>query len=856
MVGVGETARSRLQEQQQHLPDILAAGASQKLLHALAQAALHLGLSFTSFSDHDSVISTHTEKGQTLIILDLKPGDNYQPEPILRYLRNSGNFEDCVIVGVLEKQKLEHYDTAVISWVDLGINQIVLESVYEVYWINQLVQLLHGPVRLLQLQQTTRILYKALDKTRDIVQITDKEDKVVWVNHRAEKELGWFKEELVGKNLSTLQTTGHRDIMNSDNSPAEVDQVLHKRLVEGKEWEGPINCQRKTGDYVPLSAKVIPVSFSNLRKLDQILYIKHVVSSPTPFRHNRHSIRRPSAEITALPNHEARRRSSGKPHPAAMEAPINKVLNIILAAQENQPLYIAQALDKVVDILKSSGSSELFNPDVEEEDGRTGRSHDLVTKDLFGALLANPRVEVPKHQLRRTSIDKIVSFSPRPSLPTLEVTPVQIGELFNTAIDWGFDIFKLEEVTERRPLLWLGMNILQRFDVTTTLGIEESILQNWLNMIEANYHSSNSYHNSTHAADVLQASAFFLEQSRIQEMFDPIDELIILIGAIIHDVDHPGRNSAYLINSGSQLAVLYNDTTVLENHHCALGYKLTISHESVNIFQNLDSDTYKTVRKGLIDTVLATDMSKHFIHVNKFTTAICSRDIEEKGPPKKALSEVEEKGIIRRMLIKCADVSNPARTLNLCKEWAVRIAEEYFTQTAEEKSMGLPVVMPQFDRTTCSIPQSQIGFYDYFILSMFDAWAGYINSSELMENIEENYEYWKKKLAEEQEAERKLNSRGEKINKLRAARERRETEPSSPSPTCPTSPASPASTITSDINNPESNSLKSEPRDVVSPNPEKVLDPVLATSPIPEKIPSPVPSNPLTPERILDPAPS
>ena len=38
-------------------------------------------------SDHDSVISTHTEKGQTLIILDLKPGDNYQPEPILRYTR-------------------------------------------------------------------------------------------------------------------------------------------------------------------------------------------------------------------------------------------------------------------------------------------------------------------------------------------------------------------------------------------------------------------------------------------------------------------------------------------------------------------------------------------------------------------------------------------------------------------------------------------------------------------------------------------------------------------------------------------------------------------------------------------------
>ena len=91
------------------------------------------------------------------------------------------------------------------------------------------------------------------------------------------------------------------------------------------------------------------------------------------------------------------------------------------------------------------------------------------------------------------------------------------------------------------------------------------------------------------------------------------------------------------------------------------------------------------------------------------------------------------------MLIKCADVSNPARPLNLCREWAGRIAEEYFaqvkqendhtsidqsvSQTEEEKRKGLPVVMPQFDRATCSIPKSQIGFYDFFIHDMFDAWS-------------------------------------------------------------------------------------------------------------------------------------
>ena len=90
------------------------------------------------------------------------------------------------------------------------------------------------------------------------------------------------------------------------------------------------------------------------------------------------------------------------------------------------------------------------------------------------------------------------------------------------------------------------------------------------------------------------------------------------IGAIIHDVDHPGRNSAYLCNSGSELAVLYNDTTVLENHHCALGFKLTHSDKRVDILSQLEPEVYKTVRAGLIDVVLATDMSKHFLHVNKF----------------------------------------------------------------------------------------------------------------------------------------------------------------------------------------------------------------------------------------------
>ena len=40
----------------------------------------------------------------------------------------------------------------------------------------------------------------------------------------------------------------------------------------------------------------------------------------------------------------------------------------------------------------------------------------------------------------------------------------------------------------------------------------------------------------------------------------------------------------------------------------------------------------------------------------------------------------ENMATVKRMLIKCADVSNPARPLNICRQWAYRIAEEYFSQ--------------------------------------------------------------------------------------------------------------------------------------------------------------------------------
>jgi high affinity cAMP-specific and IBMX-insensitive 3',5'-cyclic phosphodiesterase 8 len=79
----------------------------------------------------------------------------------------------------------------------------------------------------------------------------------------------------------------------------------------------------------------------------------------------------------------------------------------------------------------------------------------------------------------------------------------------------------------------------------------------------------------------------------------------------------------------------------------------------------------------------------------------------------------------------------------LCKEWAARIAEEYFSQTKEEKQKKLHVVFPDFDRQTCNLPATQVKFIDYFANGLFGAWNHFSSIPKLMENLSYNYEHWK-----------------------------------------------------------------------------------------------------------------
>ena len=106
--------------------------------------------------------------------------------------------------------------TTISSKINMMI-RIVCESVSRVGWTNELLQLVRGPVTSAFRLRHTQSLFTALDNVRDIVQITDSEHKVTWVNQTAEKVLGYSRTEVVGRDIRELHSSGSSTNEQTDN---------------------------------------------------------------------------------------------------------------------------------------------------------------------------------------------------------------------------------------------------------------------------------------------------------------------------------------------------------------------------------------------------------------------------------------------------------------------------------------------------------------------------------------------------------------------------------------------------------------------------------------------------------------
>ncbi|XP_071964037.1 high affinity cAMP-specific and IBMX-insensitive 3',5'-cyclic phosphodiesterase 8B-like isoform X2 [Antedon mediterranea] len=715
-------------------------------------------------------LECYLEKRHELIIVDHRH-KSFDALALCRSVRATKDSEHSVILAVVKKSNTDRDEISVGPLLSAGFNRRFVENTNTGTCLNELLQLEHGDVKNHFRLRAAAALFTALENTSDRVHITDDHHTVQYVNSAYEHYIGFSSEELLGKEIS--------DIPQSDKNKTEQLDTIYSQLKKGKSWEGTMYSKKKSGENIAQQVHITPeVGYGG--KVRQLVYVSKNqeykdglcatydilrgggISDLRTFQKTGYD----GCSLASEPGNLTRRQSIARIHSMMIEAPITKVINIINAAQENSPVTVVQALDKVLEILRSS---ELYAPPLNSQ----GHEENQMTTDLVGGLMTHSgfalrrKMSGPEATITRV----ISSLMPNNSGTYISQVPPEIKQLLLTDELWDFDILALERITLHRPLVNLGMSIFTRFSVCSYLNCSEAVLRNWLQVIEANYHSSNPYHNSTHAADVLHTTAYFLSKDKLKQCFDTYDQVASLIAATVHDVDHPGRTNSFLCNAGSELAILYNDTAVLESHHAALAFQVTTKEDKCNIFKNMDQDEYRMLRQTIIDMVLATEMTKHFEHLNKFTTSFIKTNAEDGmsvisgSPGGISLSSnvaPENRTLIRRMLIKCADVANPTKPQDLCVAWADRIAEEYFSQTEEEKRRGLPVVMPVFDRVTCSIPKSQMSFIEYFINDMFDVWDEFIDCPEVIVHLQNNYRYWKEQETKEQE--NKLEKSGSEDN--------------------------------------------------------------------------------------------
>ncbi|NXM76579.1 PDE3B phosphodiesterase, partial [Serilophus lunatus] len=338
---------------------------------------------------------------------------------------------------------------------------------------------------------------------------------------------------------------------------------------------------------------------------------------------------------------------------------------------------------------------------------------------------------------------------------TLETMLLDHDSLMEKMSNWNFQIFDLvKEMGDQsgRILSQVTYTLFQDTGLFKIFKIPTQEFMNYFCALENGYRDI-PYHNRIHATDVLHAVWYLttrpipgfqqihnedimesdmeeasgiapVQMSYISSKSCPIVDdsygclasnipalelMALYVAAAMHDYDHPGRTNAFLVATNAPQAVLYNDRSVLENHHAASAWNLFLSRPEYNFLSNLDHVEFKRFRFLVIEAILATDLKKHFDFLAEFNAKV--NDINSNGIE---WSNEGDRLLACQICIKLADINGPAKVRELHLKWTEGIVNEFYEQGDEEASLGLPI-SPFMDRSSPQLAKLQESFITHIV---------------------------------------------------------------------------------------------------------------------------------------------
>ena len=339
---------------------------------------------------------------------------------------------------------------------------------------------------------------------------------------------------------------------------------------------------------------------------------------------------------------------------------------------------------------------------------------------------------------------------------------IKITNILSKIDSPDFDIFSLDSLTDAKGSLFVAEEIIDRLDIVKSEIIERDILKNFLTEIVENYSRENAYyHNDLHAADVMQTLYTMLIKGNLKAKMklDDLSKFAIIIGALGHDLKHPGQNNMFHITTRSKIAIRYNDKSVLENYHIANIFKIA-KEDKYNIFKPFRPEEYRIMRRRIVEGILATDMKKHQKVIGKIKNRAEVYSIKNGKNFNKMFNETDANKLfdaqqeVLNMLIHSADISNPAKPSKISQQWTDKVYEEFFRQGDLEKKLEIPISM-MCDRLTTNVNQAMIGFISFVVMPTIDILFNFLPEiPEYSKNIHENLKKHQLEFSKDEQAKK------------------------------------------------------------------------------------------------------
>ena len=388
---------------------------------------------------------------------------------------------------------------------------------------------------------------------------------------------------------------------------------------------------------------------------------------------------------------------------------------------------------------------------IEERKDFDNSDDSIINISIKNIKIHNNNYEKNSNRESNTNVIKYEIKSPKKNYSSYlhlnNIPELDIQNIENDLFSFEFNIFDFyDKFKNINPFTLSSQIILQKYDIIKYSDSET--LYNFLKTLQENYTQIAIYHTEKHAIDMLQTLFIYLYKSKAINylLLNKLDIISLLIAGICHDVGHKGYNNDYHIKMYSDLAIIYNDKSILENFRISETFKL-LKDDKLNIFKKLSKNDFSYIRKRIIEMILSTDMFFHSRIIALMKSRIENKNIKNGENSEKILKDsgnnlFNEQQEILNYLIHIGDISHSTKNFEITYKWTNLLNEEFWRQGDEEKEKGFNVNF-LYDRNNIDIGRNQVGFIKGIIIPSFDILVNFLPElSYYADNMKVNLYKW------------------------------------------------------------------------------------------------------------------